>query len=77
MITLACVKIYFLKNNGLSSDIWSPFYAEYKNNIHCLWSALVFKMYLNTSYVVHINNTYSKACGLYLSQLIVAAWCFA
>ena len=60
------------KVNGLSIDIWSPFYAEFKNTIHCVWSGLVFKKCLNTSQqVVHINYTYSKACELYLSQLIV------
>ena len=46
-----------------------------KNTIYPVWSGLVFKMRLNTSQqIVHNNNTYSKVCGLYLSQLIMSAW---
>ena len=75
MITQACVKIFFPTVKGLSSDIWSPFYPELKNTTHCVWSGLVFKMFQNISQVVHNNNTYSKACGLYLSQLIVGVSC--
>ena len=59
----------------LSSDIWSLFYAEFKNTIHRVWSGLVFKMCLNTSQVVHNDNASSKARGLYLLKLIVSVWC--
>ena len=71
----SCVKKFLPKVKGLLSDKWSPFYAEFKNTIHCFWSGLVFRMRLNTSQVEHNNNIYSKAYRLYLSQLIVDAWC--
>ena len=59
------LKDFFQKFKCLTSDIWSPFYAELKNPIHCLWSGLVFKMCLTTSQqVIHNNNIYSKTCGL-------------
>ena len=74
IITLAYVRI-FPKVKGLSNDIKSPFYAEFKNTAHCVWSGLIFKICLNTlQQLVHNNHPYSKACGLYFSQIIVNAW---
>ena len=59
MITLTNIK-FFPEVKGLSSDIWTPFYAEFKNTIHCVWSGQVFKVFLNTSQqVAHRNNSYS------------------
>ena len=72
-MTLVCVN-FFPKVKGLSSDILSWFYAEFKNIIHCAWSGLVFKSCLNSSQnYVHNNNAYSKACEFYLLQLIVGS----
>ena len=68
------LKNFFPKVSGLQS----PFYAEFENTIYCVWSGQVFKMYLNTSQqVVHNNNIYSKARGLYLSQLIEGGLMFS
>ena len=51
--TLASIKNFFLKVKGWLSDIWLPFYSEFKNTIHCVWSGLVFKM-LHQLYTVII-----------------------
>ena len=71
IIILACVKNFFQM-----SKVYQVICDEFKNTIYSVWSGLAFKICMNTSQqTIHNDNTYSKACGLYLSQLNVGARC--